>query len=115
WLIVTGLILLVVVYGYILKLFKEGFNPAYASFTFPLAIATLAAFKLSTYFGAIGYAKLGNIFELLGNIEIFIATYVVFFILLNFINMFFKAINPKVGTYLEKEEKLIGGVIYSRK
>ncbi|CEQ22982.1 C4-dicarboxylate transporter family protein [[Clostridium] sordellii] len=113
WLIVTGLILLVVVYSYILKLFKEGFKPAYASFTFPLAIATLAAFKLSIYFNSIGYKTLGSVFELLGNIEIFIATYVVFFILLNFLNMFFKAINPKVGDYLEKEEKLIGGTIYS--
>jgi exfoliative toxin A/B len=113
WLIVTGLILLLVVYSYIIKLFKEGFKPAYASFTFPLAIATLAAFKLSVYFTSTGYEKLGNIFELLGNIEIFIATYVVFFILLNFLNMFFKAINPRVGEYLEKEEKIIGGAIYS--
>lgn len=113
WLIVTGLILLVVVYGYILKLFKEGFKPTYASFTFPLAIATLAAYKLAVYFTSIGHAKLGEIFNLLGNIEIFIATYVVFFILLNFLNMFFKAINPRVGEYLEKEEELIGGTLYS--
>lgn len=113
WLIVTGLILLVVVYGYILKLFKEGFKPTYASFTFPLAIATLAAYKLAAYFTSIGHAKLGEIFNLLGNIEIFIATYVVFFILLNFLNMFFKAINPRVGEYLEKEEELIGGTLYS--
>ena len=113
WLIITGLILLVVVYTYILKLFKEGFKPAYASFTFPLAIATLAAYKLSDYFILLGYVGLGNLFELLGNIEIFIASYVVFFILLNFINMFFKAINPKLGYYIEKEEKLIGGSIYS--
>lgn len=113
WLIVTGLILLVVVYSYILKLFKEGFKPAYAAFTFPLAISTLAAYKLSDYFLSLGYNILGNIFELLGNIEIFIASYVVFFILLNFINMFLKAINPKLGYYVEKEEKLIGGSIYS--
>ncbi|WGX76770.1 TDT family transporter [Paraclostridium bifermentans] len=113
WLIVTGLILLVVVYGYILKLFKEGFKPTYASFTFPLAIATLAAYKLAVYFTSTGHAKLGEIFNLLGNIEIFIATYVVFFILLNFLNMFFKAINPRVGEYLEKEEELIGGTLYS--
>ncbi|WP_312288015.1 hypothetical protein [Terrisporobacter sp.] len=39
WLIVTGLILLGVVYGYIVKLFKDGFKPSYAAFTFPLAIA----------------------------------------------------------------------------
>lgn len=113
WLIVTGLVLLVVVYSYIFKLFKTGFKPAYASFTFPLAIATLAAYNLSNYFGSIGYMTLGSTFKLLGDIEIFIASYVVFFILLNFINMFVKAINPRLGYYLEKEEKIIGGTIYS--
>ncbi|WP_312288017.1 hypothetical protein [Terrisporobacter sp.] len=44
--------------------------------------------------------------------EIFIATYVVFFVLLNFINMFIKAINSKVGKFIEDEEKIIGKVIY---
>ena len=113
WLIVTGLILLVVVYSYIIKLFKEGFKPAYASFTFPLAIATLAAYDLGIYFKQRGELLLGQLFELLGNIEIFIATYVVFFILLNFINMFFTAINPRVGKYLEQEEQLLAGAIYA--
>ena len=113
WLIVTGLILLVVVYTYILKLFKDGFKPTYAAFTFPLAIATLAAYKLSAYFLDHGNRIMGLLFELLGNIEIFIATYVVFFVLINFINMFFKAINPRFGAYLEKEEQLLGGAVYS--
>lgn len=113
WLIVTGLILLVVVYSYILKLFKEGFKPSYAAFTFPLAIATLAAYKLSVYFSARGSNFAGALFRSLGDIEIFIASYVVFFILLNFINMFFKAIDPKVGAYIEQEERLVGGAIYS--
>lgn len=109
WLIITGLTLLVVVYGYIIKLFKEGFKPTYAAFTFPLAIATLAAFKLGTYFAGLGYVHMANIFNLLGDVEIFIATYVVFFILVNFLNIFAKAINPKLGRFLEKEEKLIEG------
>lgn len=78
------------------------------SFTFTLAIATLAAYDLSTYFIKGGYTVLGNIFELLGDIEIFIATYVVFFISLNFINMFIKAINPKLAEELEEEEVIKG-------
>lgn len=110
WLIVTGLILLVVVYSYIIKLFKEGFKPAYASFTFPLAIATLAAYDLSAYFLKGGYTVLGNVFELLADIEIFIATYVVLFILLNFINMFIKAINPRIAEELKEEEIIKGSV-----
>lgn len=114
WLIVTGLILLVVVYGYILKLFKEGFKPSYAAFTFPLAIATLSAFKLTTYFTGLGYTGMASLFKFLGDVEIFIATYVIFFMLLNFLNMFFKAINPKLGEYVEEEEELIGGALYSK-
>lgn len=112
WLIVTGLILLGVVYGYIIKLFKDGFKPSYAAFTFPLAIATLAAYKLSTFFVSTGHTSLGHVFSALGNVEIFIATYVVFFVLLNFINMFIKAINSKVGKFIENEEKIIGKAIY---
>ena len=114
WLVITGLILLVVVYGYILKLFKEGFKPTYAAFTFPLAIATLAAYKLSAYCIQLGNIKLGNLFELLGNIEIFIATYVVLFILINFLTLFVKAINPRLGDYMEKEEEIIGGTLYAK-
>ncbi|WP_300260823.1 TDT family transporter [Clostridium sp.] len=113
WLVITGLILLVVVYGYILKLFKEGFKPSYAAFTFPLAIATLSAFKLSTYFTGLGYGKMASLFKFLGDVEIFIATYVIFFMLLNFLNMFFKAINPKFEKVVEKEE-IIGGTLYSK-
>lgn len=113
WLIVTGLILLIVVYSYIVKLFKEGFKPAYAAFTFPLAIATLAAYKLSGYFESLAHPLWQKFFKLLGDVEIFIATYVVLFILLNFINMFVKAIAPEAGEKLEEEEKLLGGAIYS--
>lgn len=113
WLIVTGLILLIVVYTYIVRLFKEGFKPAYAAFTFPLSIATLAAYDLGIYFQERGDILLGRLFELLGSIEIFIATYVVFFILLNFINMFFKALNPRIGQYLEVEEQILAGAVYA--
>ncbi len=114
WLVITGLILLVVVYGYILKLFKEGFKPSYAAFTFPLAIATFAAYKLSSYCIGLGNIVLGDIFKFLGDIEIFISTYVVLFVLLNFLNMFVKAISPKAYTYIEKEEELIGNSLYSK-
>ena len=114
WLIVTGLILLGVVYAYIIKLFKEGFKPSYAAFTFPLAIATLAAYKLSSFFVSTGHANLGHLFGVLGNVEIFIATYVVFFILLNFINMFLKAINPKLEKFVENEEQILTGSLCSK-
>lgn len=112
WLVVTGLILLVIVYGYIIKLFKEGFKPAYAAFTFPLAIATLAAYKLSVYCEAQGHQLMGHIFRGLGDIEIFIASYVVFFVLLNFLNLFVKAINTRAGEFIVKEEKMIAETLH---
>lgn len=112
WLVVTGLILLVIVYGYIIKLFKEGFHPAYAAFTFPLAIATLAAYKLSIYCQEMGRLLLGRVFSVLGDIEIFIASYVVFFVLLNFLNLFVRAISLKAGEFIVKEEKLIGETLF---
>ncbi|MDO5519109.1 MAG: TDT family transporter [bacterium] len=113
WLIITGLLLLIVVYTYIYRLFKEGFKPSYAAFTFPLAIATLAAYKLSDYFNKMGHEWLEKIFKLFGDIEIFIATYVIFFVLLNFINLFLVAINPRLGKEIEEEEEKLGSVIYS--
>lgn len=112
WLVITGLILLVIVYGYIIKLFREGFKPAYAAFTFPLAIATLAAYKLSIYCESIGHTVLSRIFTGLGDVEIFIASYVVFFVLLNFLNLFVRAINVRAGEFIVREEKLIAETLY---
>lgn len=112
WLTITGLILLVIVYGYIIKLFQQGFQPAYAAFTFPLAISTLAAYKLSSYCQGLGHLLLGRTFAVLGDIEIFIASYVVFFVLLNFLNLFVKAINVRAGEFLVREEKLIGETLF---
>lgn len=111
WLIITGLLLLPVVYSYILRLFKDGFKPTHAAFTFPLAIATLAAFKLSAYFGHEGHAFLSSAFELLGNIEIFIATYVVGLVLINFLVRFVNAINPALERKLAMEAALLDTVI----
>lgn len=93
WLTVTGLALLPVVYGYILKLFPKGFQPMFAGFTFPLAIATLAAYKLGAYFGTLNMPLMEQAFTLLGNIEIFIASYVVLYVLIHFLTMFGKAVH----------------------
>ena len=95
WLTVTGLLLLPVVYSYIYRLFQKGFKPMYAGFTFPLAIATLAAYKLSDFLSALGYETLGTVFGLLGDVEIFIASYVVFYVLFHFLRMFVRAVLPE--------------------
>lgn len=104
WLTVTGLLLLPVVYFYIYKLFQKGFRPMYAGFTFPLAIATLAAYKLSAFLPTLGYETLGRIFGLLGDVEIFIASYVVFYVLFHFLRMFVRAILPQRPVSFEAGE-----------
>lgn len=95
WLFVTGTSLLFVVYSYIARLFPKGFKPSYAGFTFPLAISTLAAYKLSAYCGELGIQALSTIFRFMGDIEIFFSSYVVFFVLLNFLYMFYQAVKPE--------------------
>lgn len=103
WLIITGLILLPVVYSYIVKEFKKGFKPIHATFTFPLAIGTLASYQLGTYYAGLHYGNLATFFTFLGNVEIFITSYVVFKVLFNFLKLFVNAINPKAEAKLEKE------------
>ncbi|MGL5417682.1 MAG: TDT family transporter [Clostridium sp.] len=110
WLIITGLLLLPVVYGYIIQEFKKGFKPTHATFTFPLAIGTLASYKLGFYYVGLGYAHLGHFFTFLGNVEIFITSYVVFKVLFNFLKMFVKALSPEVEAKLEKEMETAGEV-----
>lgn len=104
WLVVTGLLLLPVVYYYICKLFPRGFRPTYAGFTFPLAIATLSAYRMADFCSARGYAGLGEAFQLLGDVEIFIASYVVCYVLFHFIRMFVLAVVPPLP--LAPEESL---------
>lgn len=95
WLFVTGTLLLGVVYSYVFKLLPKGFKPIYAAFTFPLAISTLAAYKLSVYCGELGMQTLGTAFRFMGDIEIFMTTYVVLFVLFNFLHMFYRAVKPE--------------------
>jgi exfoliative toxin A/B len=109
FLILTSLFNLVLVYTYITDFLKKGFKPTYAALTFPLAISVLAMYKTSTYLGSLGLSS--SIFKFLGDLEIFIATYVIFYVINNFIKLFLGAINPKFSTALKYEESLLGQTI----
>lgn len=74
FLVVTGFFNLLLVYSRMPRLFKEGFRPTFASFTFPLAISIMAMYKL----GAI--VPFGEAFNLVGDIELFIGTAVIFYV-----------------------------------
>lgn len=92
FLVVTSLFNLGLVYSYILMFIKKGFSPIYAALTFPLAISIFAMYKLSAYLNSV--KSFGAIFfKVLGNIENFIGTYVIFYVIINFIKLFLKAIN----------------------
>lgn len=109
FLIVTSLFNLVLVYTYITSFLNKGFKPTYAALTFPLAISVLAMYKTSAYVESLGLST--GIFKLLGDFEIFIATYVVFYVLNNFIKLFLGAINPKFSKAFESEENLLDQTI----
>lgn len=105
FLIITSLFNLLVVYGYVHKLIRDKFVPTYAAFTFPLAISTLAAYKVSKYFSK--NVGLSNLFHLIANIEIFIATTVIFYVLYRFISLFLDISNSKLTKNLKEDELLL--------
>lgn len=109
FLIITSLFNLVLVYTYITDFIKNGFKPIYAALTFPLAISVLAMYKTSAYVNGLGFN--GSVFKLLGDMEIFIATYVIFYVLNNFIKLFLSAINPNLSKSFESNEGLLGQTI----
>ena len=106
FLVITSLFNLGLVYSYISKFIKKGFSPTYAALTFPLAISVLAMYKLSSYLNNIGIFG-AYAFKILGHIEIFIGTYVIFYVINNFIKLFLKAVNPSVEKDFKEEEGLL--------
>ncbi|MGL5647251.1 MAG: TDT family transporter, partial [Clostridium sp.] len=96
------------VYTYIIGFIKKGFAPTYAALTFPLAISVVASLKMSKLF--MNNYILSNGFKLLGDIEIFIATGVIFYVLFNFLNLFVKAISKKAEEEMEVIEEGLGVV-----
>ena len=106
FLVITSLFNLFLVYSYISKFIKKGFSPTYAALTFPLAISVLAMYKFSAYLNNIGIFG-SEFFKIIGHIEILIATYVIFYVIINFIKLFLKAINVIGGKDLEKQEGLL--------
>ena len=103
-LVIISFINLIIVYSYIIGFIKKGFAPTYAALTFPLAISVMAAYKVSKYLGS-GIWQ--SVFKTIGDIEIFIGTGVILYVVFNFLLLFIKAINPRLEKDLEKEESLL--------
>ncbi|MGL5614705.1 MAG: TDT family transporter [Sarcina sp.] len=81
-----------IVYYFVGKLFKNGFVPGFAAFTFPLAVSTLATYKVVGYFKAQHMVNLVGPFKIIAMIELIVTSCVIAYVLINFIVIFFKAI-----------------------
>lgn len=88
FLCMTAMVNLFIVYIRIPSFIQAGFKASYAAFTFPLAISAFAMYKMSVYH---------KVFLVIGDIEIFIATGVIFYVMYHFISQFVKAIKEHMN------------------
>lgn len=77
------------------KIFRMKFIPTFAAITFPLAISTLATFKVSTFMESIGQLNFALILREFGSIELVIACAGILFVVYNFTKIFFSLFEYK--------------------
>ncbi|MEG0069430.1 TDT family transporter [Cetobacterium sp.] len=65
------------------KFFSFDFHPGFAGTTFPMAIGTVATFKMSTYLSSLGMVEVGEVLRNIGGIQIFIATSIIAYVFSN--------------------------------
>ena len=71
------------------RFFSLKFTPMYAALTFPLAISCVASFKVSAYLEKLGYSTGSLIVKGIGEVELFITTAVIAFVMFKFLLFFF--------------------------
>lgn len=91
FLIIAMLFNVLIVYYFVNKLFRNGFVPGFAAFTFPLAVSTLATYKV------VGYLKVHSLgfvglFKGIAMVELIVTSCIIAYVLINFLILFFKAI-----------------------
>lgn len=69
------------------KFFSFPFAPGYAGLTFPMCIGIVATNKMAGFVTAQGKEALGGMLTQLGGIQIYLTTFIVGYVLLNFIMM----------------------------
>lgn len=91
YLIISSLLNIILVFIAMPRFIKNGFQPGYAAFTFPIAISMLAMWKVNVLFGKYSdaYAKF---FRIASHTELIIGTIVIAYVAINFIILFIKAI-----------------------
>lgn len=69
------------------QFFSFPFTPAYAGLTFPMCIGIVATNKMAGFITAQGNEALGGMLTQLGGIQIYLTTFIVGYVLLNFVMM----------------------------
>ncbi|MGL6166772.1 MAG: TDT family transporter [Fusobacteriaceae bacterium] len=67
------------------KFFSFNFHPGFAGMTFPMAIGTIASFKMSAFFKTINLIQYSDIARNIGGIQIYITTTIIAFVFYNFL------------------------------
>jgi len=70
--------------------FIYDFTLGFSGLTFPMAIATIAGFKMTTYLNMLGYDILATISEHIAEGQLLLTSSFIFYILLNFFKMWIK-------------------------
>lgn len=67
------------------KFFSFNFHPGFAGTTFPMAIGTVASFRMSAYLTSINMLGYANIVRNIAGIQIFVTTGIIIFVFYNFL------------------------------
>lgn len=84
FIIITMIFNILIDYYFIWKLFRHGFNPGLAAFTFPLAVSTLVTFNLDKHLKLHHMWGVG-LFKGIGYVELVVASLVILYVGINFL------------------------------
>ena len=67
------------------KFFSFNFHPGFAGTTFPMAVGTVATFRMSAYLASINLVEYSNILRNIAGIQLYITTGIISFVFYNFL------------------------------
>ena len=87
--VLYGILFVSVIYVFakLVGFLQMGFNPGFAGYTFPVAIALVATMRFSAFLVENGYDTLGQLFFHKFSVKIYITTAIISFVAYNFIKM----------------------------
>ena len=67
------------------KFFSFNFHPGFAGTTFPMAVGTVASFRMSAYLTSINLPEYSNIVRNIAGIQLYVTTGIIVFVFYNFL------------------------------